>query len=83
MNRKILVRIVKKVLSDRLPPEDVEWIVEEAENGEEAVKKVEEKVRELKEGAVEAPGSDEYAIVFMDVVGFLACDCVFFSTFPF
>jgi CheY-like chemotaxis protein len=69
MNRKILVRIVKKILEDRITEPGVEWVVEEAENGEEAVNMFADRLAQIRGGLEERlEAIDEYAVIFMDVV---------------
>lgn len=57
LNRKILVKMITRILGDRSG--DADWIIDEAENGEEAVSRV---------AGLLASEERNYAIVFMDVV---------------
>ncbi|KAI9002070.1 CheY-like superfamily [Hyaloraphidium curvatum] len=68
MNRNILVRILNKIISDWRPEPGVEWPVEEAENGQEAVRKVAERVKSVEGGLDEIDVEDRYVVCFMDVI---------------
>lgn len=58
INRKILAKMVKTVISKRVPALPDEWVIDEAENGQESVDKVSEDLNSTR----------NIALVLMDVV---------------